>query len=171
VTLGDLGNRVAVQLFRRLPWMADRWARRHRFVTAESIPWACLRHPIRDSRVALVTTAGIHLRGDRPFDMRDPDGDPSYRVIPADTGPEDLQITHKYYDHAAADRDPDVVLPLRRLRELHAAGEVGGLAPRCYGFMGHVDGRHLPTLMEVTAPEVAGRLAADGAQAVVLTPA
>jgi hypothetical protein len=37
--------------------------------------------------------------------------------------------------------------------------------------MGHVDGAHVRTLMETTAPEVAGRLGADGAEAVVLTPA
>jgi hypothetical protein len=34
-----------------------------------------------------------------------------------------------------------------------------------------VDGAHLRTLMETTALEVARRLRADGAEAVVLTPA
>jgi D-proline reductase (dithiol) PrdB len=169
--LGDLTNRVAVQLFKRLPWMAERWARRHRFVEAETVPWAPLRKPVRDSVVALVTTAGVHLRSDPPFDMDDADGDASFRVIPSNVGPADLVITHRYYDHSAADRDPNVVLPLDRLRELHAGGRVGGVAPRSYGFMGHIDGRHLATLVHVTAPEVARRLRDDGADAVVLTPA
>jgi D-proline reductase (dithiol) PrdB len=92
-------------------------------------------------------------------------------VVPVEAPRTELTITHKYYDHSAADRDLNVVLPVDRLRELAAAGEVGGVAPRMYSLMGHVDGAHLRTLMETTAPEVARRLRADGAEAVVLTPA
>jgi D-proline reductase (dithiol) PrdB len=171
VILGDLGNRVAVQLFRRLPWLGEAWARRRRVVEADSVPWTLLGKPVRDAVVALVTTAGVHRRGDPPFDMTDPDGDPSFRVVPVDTPRAEVMITHKYYDHSAADRDLNVVLPVDRLRELAAAGQVGGVAPRMYSFMGHVDGGHLGTLMDATAPEVARRLRADGAEAVVLTPA
>jgi D-proline reductase (dithiol) PrdB len=57
------------------------------------------------------------------------------------------------------------------LRELFAGSGVGGIAPFVYGFMGHIDGPHLQTLMTRTAPEVARRLKRDGADAVVLTPA
>jgi len=167
----DLGNRVAVQLFRRLPWLGEVWARRRRVVEADSVPWTPMSKPVRESVVALVTTAGVHRRVDPPFDMTDPDGDPTFRVLPVEGPRAELTITHKYYDHAAADRDLNVVLPVDRLRELAAAGRVGGVAPRMYSFMGHVDGVHLRTLMEVTAPEVARRLRADGAEAVVLTPA
>ncbi len=103
--------------------------------------------------------------------MSDPDGDPTFRVVPIDAPRETLTITHKYYDHSAADRDINVVLPVDRLRELAAAGRVGGVAPRVYSLMGHIDGPHVATLMGTTAPDVALRLRADGAQAVVLTPA
>jgi D-proline reductase (dithiol) PrdB len=92
-------------------------------------------------------------------------------VIPVDAERAAVTITHKYYDHTAADRDLNVVLPVDRLRELVTDGLVGGVAPRMYSFMGHIDGPHVRTLMEATAPEVARRLRADGAEAVVLTPA
>ena len=167
----DFGNRVVVQLFRRLPWLGSVWARRRRFVESETVPWTALTRPVRACTVALVTTAGVHLRADPVFDMTDPDGDPSFRVIPVDAARAAVTITHKYYDHTAAERDLNVVLPVDRLRELVADGLVGGVAPRMYSFMGHVDGAHVRTLMEVTAPEVARRLRADGAEAVVLTPA
>ena len=169
--LHEVANRVAVQLYRHVPWIAERWARRHRFIESETVPWATLRRPVRQSVVALVTTAGVHLKSDRPFDMEDPDGDPSFRVLPSDTRPADLTITHKYYDHSAADRDINVVLPVDRLRELHKAGQVGGMAPFHYSFMGHIDGPHIKTLMEETGPDVARRLRSDGAEAVFLTPA
>jgi D-proline reductase (dithiol) PrdB len=162
---------VAVQLFKRLPWLAAAWARRHQFVESTEIPWAPLAKPIRESVVALVTTAGVHLRSDPPFDMDDADGDPSAREIPSGVDARDVAITHKYYDHAAADRDLNVVLPLDRLRELCAEGAVGSMAPTAYSFMGHIDGRHLATLIAETAPAVARRLRADGADAALLTPA
>lgn len=169
--LRDLVNRVAVQLFKRVPWVGAQWARRHRFVEATTVPWAPMRTPLAEAVVALVTTAGVHLRADPPFDMEDPDGDPSVRVIPAGAPRPALTITHRYYDHSAADRDLNVVLPVDRLRELCDEGRVGGIAPRIYSFMGHVDGPHLATLIGHTAPDVAARLVADGADAVFLTPA
>jgi D-proline reductase (dithiol) PrdB len=92
-------------------------------------------------------------------------------VIPADAPRSDLTITHKYYDHSAADRDINVVLPLDRMREFVAEKRIGRLAPFVYGFMGHIDGPHLETLMERTAPAVAQRLKADRVDAVLLTPA
>jgi D-proline reductase (dithiol) PrdB len=169
--LSRLTNYLAVQLFRRVPWVTRRWARTHRFVEGGPIiPWARLARPLRDATVALVTTAGVHLRSDPPFDMDDPDGDPSFRAIPAAADRAALVITHRYYDHTAADRDLNVVLPIDRLRELVADGVVGGIGPTCYGFMGHIDGRHLRTLIEVTAPAVAARLRADRVEAAFLTP-
>ena len=167
----NLLNRLSVQLFRRIPWLASRWARRHRFVEGHGIPWAPVTMPLSRSVVALVTTAGVHLKSQGPFDMDDPDGDPSFRAIPSHVQGGDLAITHKYYDHSQADRDINVVLPLDRARELAAGGRIGGFAPFVYGFMGHIDGPHLRTLMEKTAPEVARLLQRDGADAVVLTPA
>jgi D-proline reductase (dithiol) PrdB len=171
LVLKDVGNAVAVQLFKHVPWLSSLWARQHRFIESTVVPWAPLVKPVRESIIALVTTAGVHLRSDPPFDMEDPDGDASVREIPSDADPGLLTITHKYYDHSAADRDLNVVLPLDRLRELVADGRVGGIAPRMYSFMGHIDGRHLATLIEETAPALARRLRGDGADAVVLTPA
>ena len=164
-------QRIAVQLFRRLPWLGELWASHRRFVEAPDIPWATLCRPLDRCTVSLVTTAGVHARRDTPFDMRDPDGDASFRVISVDEPRARLTITHDYYDHSAADRDLNVVLPIDRLREARAAGRVGAVGPRVYSFMGHVDGGHLRTLIDTTAPDVARRLVEDGADAVLMTPA
>ncbi len=130
-----------------------------------------MRKPVKDAVIAIVTTAGVHLNDQPPFDMADPDGDPSYRVVPVDTPPDRLTITHKYYDHKAADRDRNVVLPIDRLREMTEERRIAGVAPRAYAFMGHIDGRHVKTLINESAPEVARRLAQDRADAILLTPA
>lgn len=166
-----LANAALVQLFKRIPWLGWCWARSRRFVEGQDIPWSPPRKPIAQSRIALVTTAGVHLRSQDPFNMEDPNGDPTFRAIPSDAEPRDLTVTHKYYDHSAADRDINVVLPLERMRELLTEKRIGGIAPVAYGFMGHIDGPHVETLMSTTAPEVARRLTRDRAEAVILTPA
>ncbi len=169
--LNEFSNTILVQLFKHLPWLAERWARGHRFVEGQEIPWAPFGKPLRESCIAMVTTAGVHLKSQPPFDMEDPDGDATFRAFPAAADKSDLTITHKYYDHSAADRDINVVLPIDRLRELQDEGFIGRIAPTLYSFMGHIDGPHLQTLMEETAPEVAECLLREGAEAVVLTPA
>lgn len=63
------------------------------------------------------------------------------------------------------------MLPLDRLDELVADGLLGSLSPRHFGFMGHIDGGHIPTLVEKKAPEVARSLKKDQVDLVLLTPA
>jgi D-proline reductase (dithiol) PrdB len=135
------------------------------------IPWIKPAVPLRQAKLALVTTSGIHHRGQLPFDMGDVDGDPSYRVLNGEELFHDFQITHDYYDHADAEKDPNIIFPLERLRELVGEGVLGSLAQTHYAFMGHIDGRHIPALIEQTAPEVAGKLKADQVDLVLLTPA
>ena len=39
------------------------------------IPWKPLNKPLADCRLALVTTAGVHLAGQNPFDVSAKEGD------------------------------------------------------------------------------------------------
>jgi D-proline reductase (dithiol) PrdB len=115
--------------------------------------------------LALVTTGGVHLPNDARFDIDDPSGDCSYREIPA--GATDLTWTHAYY-RPDISADLDSVFPLVTLRDLEREGVVGELGPRHFSFMGAI---HDPgPLVRGTAPAVAGKLADDGVEAVLLTP-
>jgi len=166
-----LKNRGLAVLATAFPSLGERFADGYRAERqAGGIPWAPLRKPLPASTLALVTTAGVHHRDQQPYDMHDRDGDPSFRELDLSLPLDSLMITHDYYDHADADRDLNVVLPVERLRELVAAGEIGALAPRAYGFMGHITGRHLEALKRRTAPEVAARLKAARVDAVLLAP-
>jgi D-proline reductase (dithiol) PrdB len=128
------------------------------------IPWTPLRRPVREATVALVTTSGVHLRRDPPFD---PNSDSSYRVIPANAEPGDLAITHQAYDRGDAQRDINLVFPLQRLRELAAAGVIGRLAAEHYGF-GLVD---RGAALIGPGREVAGRLHDADVDLALLVPA
>jgi D-proline reductase (dithiol) PrdB len=129
-----------------------------------------LRVPLPEARIAVVTAAGVHVAGQRPFDMQDPDGDPTVREIPGNVDTRNLRITHDYYDHSAADRDINCVFPIERLRELVAAGEVGAVAPRHVGMMGHIMGSHVERLVRDSATEVAAIMRSDGVHLVLATP-
>ena len=117
-----------------------------------------------------MTTAGVHLKSQKPFDMEDKEGDPTFREVPKDTPKSSLTITHKYYDHADADKDINIIFPVDRLSEMKERGEIGEVAEINYSFMGHILGRHVKTLVEETAPEVAGRLKSNNVDIVLLTP-
>jgi D-proline reductase (dithiol) PrdB len=163
--------------FFAIPTVAHWWARTRTAETqalvelSGAIPFAQLRKPLRQCTGALITTAGVHLRSQPPFDMENPAGDSSYREIPGTTADGQLVITHKYYDHGDADRDMNVVFPLDHFRDLAAHGVISATAPRHFGFMGHVDGPVVAHLTARSAPEVAAKLRADGVDFAFLTPA
>ena len=135
------------------------------------IPFTVLRKPLGQCTGALITTAGVHLRAQPPFDMANPDGDASYREIPGTTTDGQMVITHKYYDHCDADQDLNVVFPLDHFRDLAAQYVIGAVAPRHFGFMGHVEGPLVQRMTARTAPDVAAKLRADGVDFAFLTPA
>jgi len=165
-----LKNLVLARIFTVFPGLAARWGKGLSMDSGE-IPWSVPRKPLREAVLAIVTTGGVHLRSDPPFDMSDPNGDPTFREIPADSQTEFLTITHDYYDHRDAGQDLELVLPVRSLRELVERGALGALHPFIYGLMGHIDGPHLATLRQRTAPEIARRLAAAGVDYALLVPA
>lgn len=123
--------------------------------------------PLSECRLALVTTGGVHLPQQTRFDIDDPAGDCSYREIPTETDAGQLTWTHAYF-RPEDDSDLDAVFPLWTLRALEAEGIVGELNHRHFSFMGAI---HDPgPLAAETAPEVAGKLADDEVDAVLLTP-
>jgi len=162
-------HRWLATLYGRFPILSrlsvGRWS-----AESDELPWSPARIPLAEANIALVTSAGVHLRRDEPFDMENREGDASFRVIPGDTPVGDLTITHVYYDHRAADRDVNCVFPLERLREFAAAGKIARVAPRHIGAMGHILGAEERRLVSATAPAIAKLLVEDGVDYVVAAP-
>ncbi len=165
-------NRLKARVYSRYHWINEWYGRlKGEQPTAVPLPpLAPLRVTLAHASVALVTSAGVHLRSQAPFAMDDPDGDASFRVIPGDVDPTALMITHDYYDHAAADRDPNCVFPLARVREFAAEGALGRAAPRHIGFVGHLLGAQRRRLVDESAPAMARLLRDDGVHLVLATP-
>ena len=155
----------------RFPSVFNHWARRADIVQFDQSPWTALTKDLDQCRLALITTGGVHLKSQPPFDMLDPAGDPSYREIPADIPAGELAITHNYYDHSDADKDVNIVFPIERVNDLMRTEDIGSVNARHFAFMGHITGPHLKTLIDETAPRVAAELKKDKVDIVILTPA
>ncbi len=159
------------RLAARWPALSDKLVASFNPVESTTIPWYPVSKSLEQSKIALVTTAGIHHKDQQPFNMADPAGDPTFRIIDAQTIAGDYKITHDYYDHRDADRDLNIVFPVTRLKEMHTAGCIGAISDMHFSFMGHIDGRHVETLVNRTAPQVVRILKELKVDVVLLTPA
>jgi D-proline reductase (dithiol) PrdB len=132
----------------------------------ETAPFAPLAKPLAACRVAIVTTAGLHRRGDRPFGP----AEPGYRVIPAETPAAEIIQSHTSigFDRSPIMRDVNISFPVDRLRELVGRGVLGGLAPRHDSFMGAQ--RDVVRIERETGREVGRRLREEGADVALITP-
>ena len=129
----------------------------------EDSPWSPFKKRLSESKVAVMTTGGVYVEGQQPFDT---DGDWSFREIPLDTPLDQLRVAHTHYDTTGVAEDVDAVLAMHRLLELEAEGIVGEAQTPTYSFMGFIP--EPSGLIEVTGPEVAGRLKDDGVDGVVI---
>jgi D-proline reductase (dithiol) PrdB len=148
--MGELSEfPLSMQVFlRAYPWRRVR-----------PVPWTPLERPLRQSRIALVTSAGFVLPGQNPFDGGIRGGDTSFRVVPGDVAVGDLIDSQRSesFDHAGMRLDPNLAFPIDRLRELAAGGRIGTVAPRHLSYMGFI-----------TAPgRLIGETAVEGAKLLV----
>lgn len=131
----------------------------------EPFAWVERSGPLSEMKFAVITTAGLHFRGEPNFEL----SDASYRAIPGDQDTENLIMSHvsTNFDRSGFRDDVNVVFPLDRFRELADDGMIGGLASAHYSFMG---GGLMPDAYEASVRTLAGLLKRDGVDAVFITP-
>ncbi len=146
----------------------DEWMRSYleelQCITFASTPWVGDGRPLGERRIAIVSTAGLQRRGDRPFASDAAD----YRVLPGDSTAADIVMSHVSveYDRTGFQLDLNVVFPIDRLRELAAEGVIGSVADFHYSVMGATS----PDEMEPAAHELSGLFKADAVNSVLLVP-
>jgi len=117
---------------------------------------------VKERRVAVVSSAGLSARGDKPFTFAARD----HRVLEKDD--KDLVMTHLAidYDRIAWQQDLNSILPVDRLAEMAEAGEIGSVAAKHYSFMGASD----PLGMKKSVTQVAESMHSEGVNTVLLAP-
>ena len=128
------------------------------------IPYTPRFRELKESTFALITTAGVHLRNQEPFNI---EGDNSWRLITDDVQSSQLMVTHEHYDHHDADEDINVVFPIDRLRELAQEGIIAGVGNKHLGFMGYT--QNFRDLYERAAPAMAKEILRSKADGVIVT--
>ena len=126
------------------------------------IPYTPFKGEISESRVALVTTAGVYVEGMEPFT----DNDLSFRKIPSDVDSSQLRVVAGHYDPTWAESDINCVFPIDRLRDLLSDGSIGKIADS-HTSMGLTT--RLRQLKEEVSWEVAEEVARLRPDAVILT--
>jgi len=146
------------------------------FPGEEAPVWAPFAKRLAESRIALLTSAGIYLKQSQPpFDIEHeqthPDwGDPSWRTIPATTTPKDVGVAHLHINDEDLLADPEIALPMHLLAELAGEGMVGGGLSEHVAVMGFQD-RRLLDWRQTTASEVVAHLRGQAADGLILAPA
>jgi len=112
----------------------------------------------------MISTAGLHRRGDRPFTL----GSDDYRLIPGDAKANDLVMSHisTNFDRTGFQMDLNVIFPIDRLREMAGRGEIGSVAEFHYSFMGATE----PEKMEPAIRKLTSLLKKDDINTVLLVP-
>ncbi len=140
---------------------------------SRDIPWTPWRKPLAESTVALISSGGVALKTDVPFDQEAERqnpwwGDPSYRILPRTTTEQDVGVYHLHIDTRFALQDLDCIFPLQRLLELEAQHVIGQSAPRHYSFMGYTLDPRL--LIEKSTRAIIRSLQEDQVDVVLLVP-
>src|SRR5258707_10035238 len=127
------------------------------------IPYTPFSKKLEDASIALVTTAAVRAKDQRPFQV---DGDTSYRVIEGFLPTHSLTYDDAHYDHGCVDQDLNCVFPIDRLAELAEEGKIGGLTEKHFS-MGF--SQALRELRESTIPALAREIDRVRPDAVLLT--
>ncbi len=162
--------------FRFLPPGLKAWVRT--FIPEKEFngatPWMPMSKPLSQTTIALVTSAGISLKSDPPFEMerekREPLwGDRSFRMIPRDTTENDIDVNHLHINTTYIKQDINVILPLARMAEFEQEKLIGRLATTAYSFYGF-QWQNDDFLREAIEP-ISRKMKMEKVEAVLLTPA
>jgi D-proline reductase (dithiol) PrdB len=141
--------------------------------TPRPIPWTPLKKSLDNCKVALLSSGGVALETDLPFDQEGERqnpwwGDPSFRKIPRGTQTRDIRVYHLHINPVFGEQDINCLLPVDRLDELVSSGEVGASALTHYSIMGYI--LQPDELLQTTAPKIIAGLQSESVDVVLLFP-
>lgn len=142
----------------------------YRWRRIDPMPWSEPRVSLAKANVGLVSTAGLVLPEQPPFDESVNGGDFSFREVPSSTDPQLLVESHRSesFSRDGLLEDMNLVFPIERMRELERDGTIGRFNARCLSFMGSITAPK--RLMAQTAPAAAELFVRDGVDVALLVP-
>jgi D-proline reductase (dithiol) PrdB len=168
---------VVVDSFRYLPRsFRPLYEGRGSFPGEDQPVWAPFEKRLAESRLALLTSAGLYLKQSQPaFDLEHEQthpnwGDPTWRTIPSAAAAADIGVAHLHINDEDLLADPEIALPMHLLGQLASEGVIGSTVADHLAVMGFQD-RRLADWRQTTAPELVARLRDQAADGLILAPA
>jgi D-proline reductase (dithiol) PrdB len=168
---------VVVDSFRFLPRsFRPLYEGRGPFPGEDQPVWAPFEKRLAESRLALLTSAGLYLKQSQPaFDLEHEQthpnwGDPTWRTIPSAAAAADIGVAHLHINDEDLLADPEIALPMHLLGQLASEGVIGSTVADHLAVMGFQD-RRLADWRHTTAPELVARLRDQAADGLILAPA
>ncbi|MGH9089168.1 MAG: hypothetical protein ACRDYZ_13845 [Acidimicrobiales bacterium] len=126
---------------------------------------APMRRPLRESTVLIVSSAGVHVRSDPPFQFVD---DLTCRRLDQGLAPTAVRPCHPSPIRRPGRQDINVVHPYQRLAELAAAGSIGRPSPFHLATLGAI--KQVTRIVTELGPAVAAEATAAGADLALIVP-
>ena len=134
----------------------------------EDAPFAPLKKPLSQSRVALVSTSEVGFKDEKHQSPTDQGQIGRVYSIPSATPVDALcSRTYAFDRHATTLKDVDAFFPITRLHEAAAAGRIAGVAEHCHGVYNSYSQRRTS---DIDGPEILRRCRYEEVDVVVLTP-
>lgn len=137
------------------------------------IPWTPQDKSLSESTLAIISSAGLALNSDRPFDQEGERanpwwGDPSYRVLPRTAAVNEIRLYHMHINPSLVKQDLNTLFPLQTALGLEKEGIIGKVADRHYSYMGYI--LQPETLLEESVPAMILQMQKDQVDSVLLAP-
>lgn len=137
-------------------------------IVSEDVPWTLYKGEPSEQTYAVVTSGGLYLKDSQPaFDTQSIHGDTTFREIPRNTQPEELDIAHAHFDHSLAEEDINIIFPVERFIELEKEGIIGKVADVNYSFSYVND---VATLVSKTIPDFLDSIKMQGIDVLFMVP-
>lgn len=138
-------------------YLARGYGNPYRWASFADVPFRPLPKPLRECRLAAVTTAARSVEDARTY---------TAYAAPADPAPAAMYTRHlSWHKQATHTDDVETFLPLARLGEAAASGRIGALSPRFYGVKTDYSARRTE---QEYAPAVLDWCREDGVDSVLL---
>lgn len=148
-------------------WMIDAYLRKLLRPIKKRLETTPFADVADDLNLALLSSCGLHLRDDEPFDLGRK-GDASYRQFAADVDPSDLMVTHGHYDETGVCEDYELAVPVTAVGALIDEGSVAALHPTIHSFRGYF--HDVLGFVDDHTRRVAEELEAGAVNAALITP-
>jgi D-proline reductase (dithiol) PrdB len=134
--------------------MDTRFLRDYSWIVDNDAPWKHLSKSLSESKVALITTAGLYnWKLTKHYNLADDNGDISFREFKKDVTQADVRVSHKDIElKNGPGLDYNTVFPLDRLLELEKEKRISSVSEVHFSVMGEIKDPKL--LIDNSVPKI-----------------